>query len=162
MKFILALILCLAGTPAMAQGFFLESRHEGSKRFAIFEDDERVAYLYLTKPGTQQPERDAITYSRVEPVNSLDWDANLKRGDAPMLTKELASQTARIEKPVEREFSFLWSRDGNAVAILRNGVPMAFTSASERFGYSKAVNKSSKLVNAWDQTRYDALFAGVR
>lgn len=157
MKFIAALILSFTATRASAEEIFLESRHEHSKRIAVFEDDERVAYLYLTKPRTQRPERDAIVYTRLAPGAG----AIQEKGSTPLLTQDLASETARIEKPDAREFSFSWSSDGNAVAILRNGIPMAFTAASEKFGYSKAVSKSSKLVNAWDQARYDALFAGV-
>lgn len=162
MKLFPALILCMAAAPAMAGGWFLESRNHTSQRFAVFEDDEKVAYLYLTKPGSQQPERDAIAYTRVAPVDSADFNSSEQRGRTPLLTKDLASRTARVDNPAEREFSFAWSGDGNAVALLRNGEPIAFASALERFGYSKAVRKSSKLVNAWDQARYDALFAAPK
>lgn len=142
----------------MAQGFFLESHNKISKRHAVFEDDERVAYLYLTKAGTQQPEKDAIAYSRIKPIDRVEWEAIKKTGGTPLLLKELASETAVVEKPAEREFSFKWSHDGTAVALLRNGVPIAFASAAEKFGYSKAVAKDSLLANTWNQAKYESIF----
>lgn len=142
----------------MAQGLFLQSHHKISKRSAIFEDDERVAYLYLTRPGTMQPERDAIAYSRIKPIDRVEWEEIRKTGGTPVLMKELASETAVVEKPVEREFSFNWSRDGSAVALIRNGVPIAFVSSAEKLGYSKAVAKASPLASSWDQAKYESLF----
>jgi hypothetical protein len=158
MRVAVALLLLVCSASSIAQGIFLHSRSAASNRIAILEDDERVAYLYLTKPGTQQPEKDAIVYMRVQPIDRVDWEAIKKTGATPLLTKELASSSAVVAKPVEREFSFRWSRDGNAVAVLRGGAPLAFASMSERFGYSKAVSKSSPLANAWDQAKYESLF----
>jgi len=115
-------------------------------------------YLYLTKPGTQQPERDAIAYMRISPVERADWERIQKTGETPLLSKDLASAEAQITNPAAREFSFRWSRDGNAVALLRNGVPIAFASISDRYGYSKAVSKDSPMASAWNQAKYDATF----
>lgn len=137
----------------MAEDIFIHSHNAVSDRLAILDDDRRVAYLYLTKPGTQKPEKDAIAYSRVAPVTKLDWAEAAKTGGTPLLSQELASTSAVISDPIAGEFSFRWSRDGQSVALLRNGVPIAFASASEQFGYSKAVAKSSPLANAWSQDR---------
>lgn len=158
MRLLIALFFLASGAPSMAQELFLQSRNPVSNRLAVFEDDARVAYLYLTRPGTPQPERDAIAYMRIQPISRAEWEAAKKSRGTPMLLKDLASPAAVIEKPVEREFSFKWSPDGNSVAILRNGAPLAFASMAEKFGYSKAVSKTSPLANAWDQARYDALF----
>jgi hypothetical protein len=151
--------MCLVSADAIAQQIFLESRSTLSGRTAIFDDDGKVAYLYLTKPQSMQPERDAIVYSRVNPASGEEWQAAAKQRGAPPLPRKLASANGVLLNPSQREFSILWSADGNAAAILRDGVPLAFASSGERFGYSKAVMKSSPLVNLWDQARYQALFA---
>jgi hypothetical protein len=130
LRFLLTTLLCLA-FPAMAQGLFLQTQHTESKRFAVFHDNERVGYLYLTAPGVQRPERDAIAYSRVPPVDREEWLAAVKAGGTPMPLKELASDTAILAATVQSEFSFKWSRDGDAVALLHNGVPIAFASSRE-------------------------------
>ena len=154
-----AALLYVFTASAMAQSIFLTSVHPTSKRSAVLEDDSKVAYLYLTAPGTQRPEKDAIVYSRVPPVSKVDWEQIKQTGTTPMLRQDIASSTAVLVAPQEREFSFKWSRDGNSVAVLRSGTPMAFATMSERFGYSKAVSVSSPLANAWDQSKYTSLFA---
>jgi len=70
----------------------------------------------------------------------------------------LASPTAVIRNPKASEFKFKWSADGDSVAVLRDGQPLAFATIKERFGYSRAVSITSPLANAWDQARYISLF----
>lgn len=155
------LLFCALASIAslsVAKDIFIHSQNPISDRLAIFQDDERTAYLYLTKPGTQRPERDAIAYSRVPLVPRVDWARIKETGEPPPLSQDIASPNAILKNPTEAEFSFKWSADGHAVALLRNGHPIAFAVASEKFGYSKAVAKSSPLANAWDQIRYEALF----
>lgn len=157
--FALALMI---GTPMMsfAKDIFISSQSQVSNRFAVFEDNERVAVLYLTEAGRPKPMKDAIAYSRVPPASSVDWARIKETGEIPPLTKDVASEEAVIASPSEEEFSFRWSADGNAVALLRNGRPIAFVSASEKYGYSRAVAKSSAIANAWDEKKYAALFGG--
>ncbi len=143
----------------MAQDIFLQSNSTVSDRTATFEDDERVAWLYLSAPGNGHIEKDAIVYMRVAPIDRAAFEALRRAKARPLLLKEIASGEAVVHDPEETEFSFRWSRDGQAVAILRNGVARAYVTAGERFGYSKAVSASSPFAYAWDQTRYDALFA---
>lgn len=151
-------ILVLLSQTTMAGEIFIHSHHPVSNRFAIFEDNEKVAYLYLTRPGTQRPEKDAVAYSRQPLVPEINWKAIRETGDAPPLSQHGASPQAVIPDPREQEFSFKWSSDGKAVALLRNGMPIAFAAVSERFGYSKAVSKASPLAIPWDQKRYEAIF----
>jgi hypothetical protein len=154
---LLLLVVYLSGA-AMAEEIFIHSYSPVSARLAILDDNQRVAYLYLTARGTQKPERDVIAYTRVAPTTTPDWAEMAKNGDAPLLPKEFASPVAVIPAPVASEFSFKWSRDGVSVALLRNGQPIAFASLSDRLGYSKAVAKSGALANAWSQERYDKIF----
>jgi hypothetical protein len=150
--------LALMSSASMAKDIFIHSHNMASGRYAIFEDNEQVAYLYLTQPGTQKPARDAIAYSRVPLIAKVDWEQVKKTGEPPSLSQDIASPSAVLKNPLEREFSLQWSTDGQAVALLRNGEPIAFVSAADSFGYSKAAVKPSPLVNPWDQNRYEALF----
>ncbi|HVK54738.1 MAG TPA: hypothetical protein VM532_06885, partial [Burkholderiales bacterium] len=113
-----ALVLLVTASSSMAKGIFIQSRNAASDRIAVFEDDEKVAYLYLTKPGTEMPEKDAIAYSRVAPVEKVDWKKAKKTGDAPPLSRNIASPAAIIKNPEESEFSFKWSANGKSVALL--------------------------------------------
>lgn len=142
----------------MANEIFFTSTNALSDRTAILEDDERVAYLYLTAAGTQQIARDVILYMRVEPVGRSEWEAARNARSAPVLTRDIPSGAAVIANPEPSGFAFVWNGDGSAVAVLYHGVPIAFTSMAERFGYTKAVSTSSPLACAWDEARYASLF----
>jgi len=125
---------------------------------AIVEDDGQVAYLYLTAPLSMQIERDVILYMRVQPISQAEWKKLGESKSTPLLTIDIASPTAVIQDPAESEFEFRWSRDGNSVALLYHDQPLAFTSTTEKLGYSKAIVDTSPLANFWEQTKYDAVF----
>lgn len=152
-------ILIAIPVISMAEEIFISSYNDASDRFAVFEDNEKVAFLYLTEVGSQKPIKVAIAYTRVPPVEKIDWEKIKETGDTPLLEKDLASAEALIPSPLEKEFSFKWSTDGNTVALLRNGAPICFTSANDKLGYSRAVSKSSNLANSWDQKAYEHLFS---
>lgn len=142
----------------MSEEVFLQSQSQVSKRHAVLEDDGNTAFLYLTAPEILKPVRDAIVYCRVAPEEKVEWE-NAESGEPPSLHKAIASPEAVIENPNVEEFDLKWSLDGDAVAVLRNGQPLAFVAASDRIGYSKAVSISSPLVGAWSQARYISLFS---
>ena len=157
-RYIAFTILFTTPMITMAKDIFISSHNAISNRYSVFEDNEKVAFLYLTDIGIQKPIKDAIAYSRVPPVEKVDWEKIKETGDVPPLEQAIASNVAVIPNPSEKEFSFKWSPDGNAVALIRNGKPIAFISVKEKYGYSKAVAKSSRLANAWDQKKYESIF----
>ena len=142
----------------MAQDIFLQSKNAISGRNAVLEDNGKIAFLYLTEPQIAKPVRDAIVYSRIPPVSSVDWERIKQAREMPPLHEDIASSAAVISSPEESEFAFEWSGDGDAVAILRNEVPLAFVTMKERLGFSKAVIKQSPFANPWDEERYLSLF----
>jgi len=143
---------------AMDNGIFLQSHNPISNRIAVFEDDEKTAFLYLLQKNSQKPEKDAVVYSRVPLPPKVDWSAISNSGNTPPLSIDVASKSAIISNPKTTEFSFKWSKDGNSVAILRNGIPLAFASTFEKYGFSKAIAKPSPLANPWNQNLYIKLF----
>jgi len=157
-RILIAVVLAASSGTAVAQDIFLQSRHPASKRMAVLDDDGRTAFLYLTQAANRKPVKDAVVYSRVPPVDAVDWARIKQTGETPQLSKAVASSSAVIAVPKTTEFTFRWSADGHSVAVLRNGVPLAFVSMQERFGFSKAVAIASPLANPWDQARYVALF----
>jgi len=60
--------------------------------------------------------------------------------------------------PAAAEFSFVWAADGESVALLRNGQPLALSTAREKLGYSKAVRAPSPLAHPWSEERFRELF----
>ncbi len=152
--FLLLLLSLVWPAQAMAEEIILQVEHPKSRRMAILEDNEKVAYLYLTQPGVPRPARDAVVYSRVALLPSVDWKKLKETGEPPQLAADVASSRAVIADPKAKEFSFRWSQDGHSVALLRNGEPIAMATARDALGYSKAIAKRSRLAKAWDEKRY--------
>jgi len=94
------LLVALAPQLAMAEDIFLESQSPVSKRYAVLEDNGKIAFLYLTAPGIRKPMKDAVVYIRVPPVEAIDWERIKKSGETPLLRKDLPVQlrSSRIRK----------------------------------------------------------------
>jgi hypothetical protein len=148
-------LVCLAAQAG--EGLLLQSQHQLSRRYAILEDDGRMAFLYLTERGERMPVRDAVVYTRVPLAKAQDW-ARVKRGAPPELSLDIASPSAVVPLPRASEFSFRWSPDGESVAILRKGSPVAMASMRHKIGHSKAVYVPSPLAHPWDARAFTTLF----
>lgn len=142
----------------MATDIFICSHNPVSGRLAILDDNERVAFLYLTQRGTQKPEKDAIAYMRLTPPETVDSKQMAKEGEAPLLSSEFATVEAVIANPSEKDFSFQWSSTGEAAVLLYKNLPIALVSASEKRGYSRSVSKENPLANPWNSRLYASLF----
>ena len=146
------------GSIVMAEDIFIHSRNPVSGRFAILEDNDTVAFLYLTARGIQKPERDAIAYMRVPPPENVDWEEMAKKGEPPLLSRAFASSEAVLTNPSSADCSFRWAEDGEAAVLLYRGQPIALVSASEKRGHSRAAAKENPLADPWDWKLYESLF----
>ena len=108
---ILYLILLFPGL-VMAEDIFITDNNPTTKRWAILEDNGNSAWLYLTKPATQQPEKDAFVYSPVQPIEELNIEEIKEKGTPPILTKALATASSVILNAQSGDFSFNWSQLG--------------------------------------------------
>jgi len=142
----------------MAEGIFIHSHNEVSNRFALLDETDNVAFLYLTEPGEQSPSKDAIAYMRIRPPVKFDWKTATSNGEPPLLPIEFASEKAVITNTNTADFFFKWSLDGNAVVLNYKNEPIAFVAASESTGFSKAVSIDNALTNAWNQVLYTKYF----
>ena len=143
---------------AMAEEIFIYSHNEISNRFAILEDNEKVAFLYMTQQNSQKPEKDALAYMRITPPKTVNWAEMAKKGETPILSQENASKSAVLNNPKPSDFSFTWSKDGNSVSLSYKGNQIAFVTTNEKYGFSKAVSKENKLTNPWNQAIYEKVF----
>lgn len=153
---ILCLIL-LFPTLVMAEEIFISDNNPSTKRWAILEDNGNSAWLYLTKPGTQQPEKDAFVYSPIQPRAELNKN-EIQNGEPPILTKELATKSSVILKAKSTEFSIKWSDDGESVAVIYLGKPISMIVKESKRGYSTSLSKESAFGKPWDQLIYDKHF----
>lgn len=155
MKFLILLTLIISGT-SMANTF-VEDCHPTSARCAILEDNGSSAWLYLTPAGGEGIEKDAFAYSPILPHQELDRAA-IEAGNPPILTRRYASENAIIESPDENSFQFVWSSDGESVALLYKGDPIAMVVSGYEKGFSVALVSKSGFGQAWDQSVYEVVF----
>jgi len=155
--FCLILLLLFSG-KVMAEGLFIHSFNNVSNRYAILDELQDTAVLYLSEVDNQKPVKDAFAYMRVEPLDILTWKNRMKRGESPILHIGLASESSVITKTQESDFTFKWSLDGQSVALIYKQLPIAFISIKEKYGFSKSVKKNSPIVNSWNEELYDELF----
>jgi hypothetical protein len=153
----LTLIIPLTAISADMEIVF-EAQHPGSKRYAIVEQDGQTAYLYLTEKGVPKPIADAVCYSQIEPVEKLDWDKVASTGAPPSLSKEFASSSAYRSKVDHTKLKFLWSDDGNSVAVVYGDTPLAMIIEAKKPSYSNALKKSGPFGEPFDQQKFDLIF----
>ena len=143
----------------MTDEIFISDVHPLSNRWAILDDNGNSAWLYLSAPGVQQPEKDAFAYSPVEPVAELNIDA-IRQGIPPILTRELASSDAVIRSMDTAQVNFVWAADGESVAIAYQGRLLAMIVSGSERGYSAALAKDGEFGQPWDESVFEQHFGG--
>lgn len=142
----------------MADDYFTESYHPASRRHAILQLDGTVAYLYLTAAGTQSLQRDVAVFSTGELVDAATAIAATRAGDPPPLVAEYATPEAVRPAQTFWGLRFLWSDDGESVAVLLGALPLAYVSGQESRGRSRALSATSFFGEPWDELAYRRRF----
>jgi len=151
---VLAVVWITFSTMALspAEPLFFSIQHSASKRFAILEETDGIAWLYLTVPGAPKPEKDALAYSTKTPDEKTDW-SKVKEGHPPTLSKEFASERAVIRGAKEVDFTFDWADQGESVALRFKGEVIAMILRDDARGFSLALTKDGPLGHPLDLAR---------
>jgi hypothetical protein len=133
---------------------FLSQQHPTSHRWAIVEDDGRVAYLYLTEPDTTKPIADCWLYNRIPTPPTF----SSSRGEPPVVPLTHAAANATIPPPVSESVRILWSSDGESVAVFIDGELAGYIARGEKLGYSSRLRTSGPHGNIVDLNHFRQLF----
>lgn len=136
---------------------FLKEQNSISKRFCILDDDGESGWLYLTEPEDGKYVADAFAYNRINPIPNSK--VKEYRDRPPPICESHASVDARFEHPNSSHFEFIWSTDGESVALLCSANPMAMIIDAKKYGYSKGINVDGPWGHPWDQALYNENFA---
>lgn len=139
------------------EDIFILEQNPISKRWAIFDDSDNIAYLYLTERETQHPRADVVVYAR-EILHYEALTAPLRQGGPPLLTDDYASPSAIRTNVHKDDISFLWSPKGNAVAACIKGEPVAFVTANGSHAFSKAIGREGPFGKPWNRAGFEQLF----
>ena len=137
-----------------SEDLFMSDRHPISKRWAIVEDDGRVAWLYLTEPGSQKPAADCWLYNRVPTPRQFDS----ARGEMPVVPATHAASGATRNTPLEKSVYFRWAPDRESVAVLFDSELMGFIAHAARPGFSRNIQVSGPFGNILDMELYRSVF----
>lgn len=136
------------------EDLFVTEQHPVSDRWAILEDDGRVAWLYLTEPGSTTPVADCWLYNRVPaPV-----DIEFKRGETPVATLSYLVSGEPFTPPSAEAIRFLWSADGDSIAVLFDQQVFGFIANASQPGYCKLLSAAGPFGAPLDQTVYSNVF----
>jgi hypothetical protein len=142
----------------VGKGMYLQEEHPRSGRIALFEVNHYSGWLFLSKPDAPVSRKKALVFStgHIAPLEEAIKVANAG-GKAP-LAHEYASDEAIIDDAHPDEFFFWWAEDGESVALLRLGAPLAMIIAANERGHTKAVHTTGFYGDPWHQDHYEKLF----
>lgn len=142
----------------MGNGIFYDEQHEQSLRYGVFEDDGTVAYLYLTQPDRPVPVADCWIYNKV-PAPRPETIREYYGRPVPAMAGYAGPQAqyTGVEPP---EVRFKWSKDGEALAVVVNGVPLGFLAPAEpRYhAFSRYLAREGRWGSPWDEPAYQRIF----
>src|SRR5437764_578058 len=132
--------------------FLVTSYSEVSGRHAVLDDDGRTGILYLHAPSddpgrTGAVEATCFAFNRVEPIDVKDV-GNYRPGPPP-IAKGYASADAVCPTPDSHTWRLVWSSDGTAVVLMRNGEPWGIATIDDRRGFSKAIQTQGPWGSPW-------------
>ena len=135
---------------------FLENMHPVSRRLAVLDDDGTSAWLYITQPDSRKPAADAWVYNRIAPppIEAI----KSYRGGPPPAAQGYAGEDALCEDPPSHEWSFIWSADGESVAVAKDGEAVAFIIGGEKGGYSRELMKDGPWGHPWSEELFRSKF----
>jgi len=135
---------------------FLSQQHPKSKRWAVFEDDGRSGWLYMTKQGSQDVVSDCWIYNRVRAPEAAQIE-EFRDGPPPAI-KGVVGEGALVEAPDEADMRFVWSEDGHSVAFIVEDIPLGFIVKPGKRGYCRNLLESCPWGKVWDQALFEKIF----
>lgn len=140
------------------KNIYLEDKNSISNRRVKLQRNDFTYYLYLTKFDSNSIDKDALAFMIKNPPKKIKWEKIKKNKKAPYLSKDYVTSYTVIKKIKTTDFKFIWSIDGNSVALLYKNEPIAFIIEEEKIGFSKATKVSSPIVNTWNEEKYQQKF----
>jgi hypothetical protein len=138
------------------EGLFLCEQHPLTRRHAVLEDDGQTIWLYLTVPDSPKPVTDVWVYNRV-PAHSVEKTSSFAPSPPPVPVG-YAGEGGLLIDPQSHVWAFVWSSDGEAVALEKDGESVAFVRAGQKPGFSRQLVKDGPWGHAWSEGEYRAIF----
>lgn len=143
--------------------FWMSSEHTSSGRAAAVADEGDSVWLYVTEPGGDRIVAGCWLFNRVPAPGGDDVEARAAeyeaRGEPPPAPGEVVGHEARLDGPLEGgRVRFVWSTDGESVAVSIDGELAGFVAGGEPGGYSAQLRVECAWGRPLDLTLYAELF----
>lgn len=141
-----------------SQDLFISEQHPVSRRWAIIDDDGRVAWLYLTAPDSQKPVADCWLCNRVATPAQFD----VAPDQPPVVPQTHADSSATSPPPKEASVHLRWSQDGESVAVFFDSELIGFIASGHKRGFSRHIRVSGAFGSVLDMELFQRLFGKRR
>ncbi len=136
----------------MDEEFLVCEYSESSRRHAMLADDGVTGILYLHASSDDPAKTGAVeatcfAYNRVDPIDTKDVQSY--RPNPPPIAKAYASKDAVCRMPESHKWNLMFSLDGTAVLLFKDGKPWAMVSLDVPRGFSKAIEAPGPWGSPW-------------
>ena len=138
---------------------FFEEMNSNSGRRAIYEDDAVSAWIYLTIPNSYKPCSDCWIFNRIDAP--LQSELSKYKNGPPPACADYIGANSKYMGAIRPEISFLWSKDGNAVAVLVDGDCLGFLNSTTKQGNSRNIVYECPWGKPWNSNIYQETFGSV-
>jgi hypothetical protein len=133
---------------------YVSAVHPKSGRTVTVDEAESSAWLYMSKPGSNDIEKDVWLYNRI--AAPLRAEIKEYRGEAPPPAAiECIFGPGMMETPKEQNVAFRWSDDGEAVSVWLFAELHAFILPESPRGYCRLIRKECPWGHPIDFAAYD-------
>jgi hypothetical protein len=144
----------------MDEEFLTTSYSADSHRHAILADDGCTGIVYLHAPSadpqvTGEVQATCFAYNRIEPIEF--GDVPKYRPNPPPIAKGYASRQAVCRDPGAHAWEVVFSADGAAALLTKDGEPWAMVSLEASRGLSKAIEAPGPWGAPWSDEAYQAM-----
>lgn len=148
--------LDIEAEPMVSGNLFLSEQHAVSRRHAVLEDNGLCGWLYLTDRDSTRPVADVWVFNRIPPP-PLDQVRSYAPSPPPAAIG-FADELALVGAPHDVRWSLLWSPDGDAVAVVKGGEPVAFVRSGRKHGYCRHLLRDGPWGSVWSDEVFDEAF----
>src|SRR5262249_42005474 len=107
---------------------------------------------------TGEVDATCFAFNRIDPIDPSEVPRY--RPDPPPIAKGYASSLAVCRQPGAHAWELVWSSDGTAVVLLRDGDTSAVVSLAHPRGLSKAIGTPGPWGHPWSDEAYEAITWG--
>jgi hypothetical protein len=137
---------------------FLTSERREINRVAIIEENKGAAWLYLMSFEPSRILGTAWLFNRAGHSDGRTMQERLKRGDAPRMPRSRIADEGVRRRVRAAAIEFLWSADGDSVAVFENDKPLAYVSVGQDAGRNRHIIKNHRYARPFDEAEFERLF----